>query len=239
MNLITGYFRNSVAAPLPAGTVFGLRRPIRQRWELLHSGRRNAALHAPGVGRSIWRAFSAAGLRRRSTEVIAALPDHSAFKWSWFYWIHSPMLLWTFHIAALVVFALLTIGLWSRTMSVLAFLATVSYINRASLAQFGLDDTNAMLAMYLMIGPCGAAYSVDRWLKRRRGTAARRSNPALCQLWIRLIQVHLCVLYLFSGIGKLQGPWWWNGNSLLMAMANREYQSLDGTLSISLGWFTD
>jgi hypothetical protein len=172
-----------------------------------------------------------------STDVIAALPDHSAFKWSWFYWIHSPMLLWAFHIAALVVFALLTIGLWSRTMSVLAFLATVSYINRASLAQFGLDDTNAMLAMYLMIGPCGASYSVDRWLKRRRGTAALAVEPSIgANLAIRLIQVHLCVLYLFSGIGKLQGPWWWNGNALLMAMANREYQSLDGTWLVHFPW---
>ena len=104
-----------------------------------------------------------------STDTIAMSPDQSAFKWSWFYWIHSPVLLWAFHLGRLAVFALLTIGLWSRTMSVLAFLATISYINRASLAQFGLDDTNAMLSLYLMIGPCGAAYSVDRWLKRRRG----------------------------------------------------------------------
>jgi hypothetical protein len=99
-----------------------------------------------------------------STEAIGNLPGHSAYKWSWFYWIESPTVMWAAHLGALVVFALLTIGLWSRAMSILAFLATVSYINRASLAQFGLDDTNAMLAMYLMVGPSGAAFSVDRWL---------------------------------------------------------------------------
>ena len=111
-------------------------------------------------------------------EAIAQLPGHSSLKWSWFYWIDTPAILWAVHIAALVVFALLTIGFWSRAMSILAFLATVSYINRASLAQFGLDDTNAMLALYLMIGPCGAAYSVDRWLKRRKAARRCRWNRA-------------------------------------------------------------
>lgn len=237
MNLITGYFRE-----LGRGTIAGWNRfwftpadPATLGLIRILAGAMLLYTHLVWTldlggffgGRHPWI----------STEVIAALPDHSAFKWSWFYWIHSPMLLWTFHIAALVVFALLTIGLWSRTMSVLAFLATVSYINRASLAQFGLDDTNAMLAMYLMIGPCGAAYSVDRWLKRRRGTAALAVEPSIgANLAIRLIQVHLCVLYLFSGIGKLQGPWWWNGNALLMAMANREYQSLDGTWLVHFPW---
>jgi hypothetical protein len=163
-------------------------------------------------------------------EAISQLPGHSVLKWSWFYWIESPALLWTAHIAALIVFALLTIGLWSRTMSVLAFFATVSYINRASLAQFGLDDTNAMLALYLMLGPCGAEYSVDRWLTRRRRGAVLPMEPSIgANIAIRLLQVHLCVIYLFSGIGKIQGDTWWNGNAVLMAVGNLEYQSVSAT----------
>ncbi len=92
-------------------------------------------------------------------------------------------------------------------MSILAFLATVAYANRASLAQFGLDDTNAMLALYLMIGPCGAAYSVDNWLKRRRAGGKLPVEPRIgANFAIRLLQVQLCVVYFFSGIGKAQGP---------------------------------
>ncbi|HZZ27705.1 MAG TPA: HTTM domain-containing protein [Pirellulales bacterium] len=161
---------------------------------------------------------------------INKLPGASPFQWSYFYWIHSPALLWTAHIAALIVFALLTVGLWSRTMSVLAFLATVSYAHRASLTQFGLDDTNCMLAMYLMVGPCGAAYSVDRWLQHRRTGGAFAVAPSIgANIAIRLLQVHLCVEYFFSGIGKAQGPLWWNGDAILMATANLEYQSLGAT----------
>jgi hypothetical protein len=163
-------------------------------------------------------------------ETIAKLPGSSAFQWSYFYWIHSATLLWAVHIAALIVFAMLTIGLWSRTMSILAFVATVSYVNRASLAQFGLDDANAMLALYLMVGPCGAAFSVDRWLKCRQAGGRLPVDPSIgANLAIRLLQVHLCVIYLFSGIGKAQGALWWNGDAMLMVTGMYEYQSWDIT----------
>ena len=39
----------------------------------------------------------------------------------------------------------------------------------------------------------------------------------------------MCVIYLFSGIGKIKGEAWWGGDALLMALVNKEYQSLDGT----------
>ncbi|MCC7086371.1 MAG: HTTM domain-containing protein [Pirellulales bacterium] len=163
-------------------------------------------------------------------EAISALPGHATTKWSYFYLIDSPAMLWCVHIAALIVFALLTIGLWSRVMSILAFIASVSYIHRASLAQFGLDDTNVMLAMYLMVGPSGAAYSVDRWLKRRRKHRELAIETSIgANLAVRLIQVHMCVVYLFSGIGKLVGDPWWDGTAIWGAVANLEYQSVDMT----------
>jgi hypothetical protein len=170
-------------------------------------------------------------------ETIAAIPGHSVAKWSHFYWISSPALIWTIHIAALVVFALLTIGLFSRVMSVLAFLLTVSYINRASLAQFGLDDTNGMLALYLMVGPSGAAYSVDRLLKQWRSKVPLPIETSIgANVAVRLIQVHMCVVYLFSGISKLQGPAWWDGRAILLALTNLEYQSFDMTWMAKHPW---
>ena len=51
------------------------------------------------------------------------------YGWSYFWLIDSPALLWTVHVAALVVFALLTLGLFSRVMSVLAWLIAVSYVS--------------------------------------------------------------------------------------------------------------
>ena len=153
------------------------------------------------------------------------------YAWSYFWWINSPDALWAVHIAALVAFAMLTVGLFSRVAAVASFLAAVSYVNRVPGAQFGLDQINVMLAMYLMLGPCGACYSVDRWLARRR---RRRALPPVAtsvsaNLAIRLIQVHMCVIYFFAGLSKLQGETWWRGDALWGAVANLEYQSWDLT----------
>jgi hypothetical protein len=87
-----------------------------------------------------------------------------------------------------------------------------------------------MLAMYLAVGPSGDAFSLDRWLKRRNADeplSVPRSWTA--NLAIRLIQIHMCIIYLFAGMAKLTGLAWWDGTALWMAFGNMEYQSMDMT----------
>ena len=117
-------------------------------------GRRDVVLHALDLVARSARVSSAAGLADPRNDEQAAAAFAAGVE---------LVLLDSFAGAVVgrphrlpVVFSLLTIGLWSRTMSVLAFIATVSYINRASLAQFGLDDTN-----------CHAGLVFDGWPVRR------------------------------------------------------------------------
>src|SRR3954452_21310279 len=156
-------------------------------------------------------------------------PPRERIMWSHFDYVHTPALMWTVHVCALVFFFLLTIGFFSRTMAFLAYLFAVSYANRITPgAYFGLDKINCMLALYLIVGPCGARYSVDRlWRLRRGNTEVPASSTA--NLAIRLIQVHMCIIYLFSGIGKLQGEPWASGDASWLSFAMYEYQSLDMT----------
>lgn len=152
------------------------------------------------------------------------------FNWTHFSFVTSPKLMWTVHIVALVVFLLLTLGLFSRTMALLSFLFAVSYAHRITPgAYFGLDKVNTMLAMYLMIGPCGARYSLDRLWRLKRGAPAEVPPATTANLAIRLIQVHMCVIYLFSGIGKLHGYQWVEGEASWLSFALFEYQSIDMT----------
>jgi hypothetical protein len=159
------------------------------------------------------------------------LAQENTYSWSYLWWIEgSPTLLWTAHLAALVVFALLTVGLFTRVTSILALIITLAYIQRLPGALFGLDQVNSMLALYLAVGPAGDAYSLDRWLRARRSG----ETPPIRYTWtanlsIRLIQIHMCVVYLFAGLSKLTGPAWWDGTALWMAFGNMEYQSMDMT----------
>ena len=164
------------------------------------------------------------------------------WQWSHFDWIESQAVLWTLHWVALGIFTLLVLGLFSRTAAVLSWLIAVSYTQRNPQAMFGLDGINTMLAMYLWIGPCGDWYSIDAWLRRRKESyqmagQGRGDAPPVrpielsitANISIRLIQLHMCLIYLFSAIGKLQGESWASGVALWGAVANREYQSMDAT----------
>ena len=155
--------------------------------------------------------------------------DYS-FTWTHFDWIPSnPAVLWIAHIIALIVFLLFALGYQSRIMAVLACFFTISYSHRFSLLQYGLDQVNGMMALYLILGPCGERYSIDAWLRSRKGDVSRPKAFVSANLAIRLLQIHLCILYFYSGVEKMKGPAWWDGSAVWEALASFQYQSLDMT----------
>lgn len=170
--------------------------------------------------------------------VAALQADGSA--WSPLWLCEPRVVLPVVHLTALIVFACLSLGIWTKTSSILSFVLVVSYAQRAPLAMFGLDQINALLALYLAIGPAGDALSVDRWRARHWSVVEPHAPPSVgANISIRLIQLHLCVIYLFAGLSKLQGPAWWNGSALWYAFANLEYQSLDMTWTAHHPWLVN
>lgn len=164
-----------------------------------------------------------------SPRLVGALQE-GAYTYS-FWWLVPSESIWTAYALSMVVLALFTVGLWTRVTSILALFVTISYAYRVPAATFGLDQINAMLTLYLAIGPSGAALSIDRWRAVRRGLvpAGRPEPTAGANLALRLINVHMCVIYFFAGVSKLQGEAWWNGEAMWRAFANYEYQSIDMT----------
>lgn len=160
--------------------------------------------------------------------------DQSALS---FWWYVPPQLTAVVHVLALVILALFWIGWATPVTSWLTFLIVISYANRAPLAMYGLDQINTIAALYLAIGHSGAQLSLDAWRRKRQGfppaadLLSVRSGVAL-----RLIQVHLCFIYLWSGLGKLQGESWWSGEAVWLVAASLDYQSNDLTWIASLPW---
>ena len=156
----------------------------------------------------------------------------NAFGWSHLDWVPSAALM-AVHVIGLVVILMFTLGIFTRATAVLTALLVISYANRGTGALFGLDQINAFLCMYLAIGNSGAALSIDA-IRRRSGQGRGGENliPPT-SIWnnvsIRLIQIHMCIVYLFAAIGKLQGETWFTGEAIWNALASREYQTIDMT----------
>ena len=163
-----------------------------------------------------------------------------SWAWSHFYWFDSTAWLWGSHLISLAILVAFTVGWQTRITSILAFLITVSYANRANGALFGLDQINSFLTLYLAIAPCGLMYSVDALLKQRRNQKQDPPLPStLATVSTRLIQWHLCVVYFFAGTGKLQGISWWDGTAIWGAFASYEYQTIDMTWLVHLPWLVN
>jgi hypothetical protein len=157
-----------------------------------------------------------------------------------FWWLVPNRWAWPVYGLSMAVLALFTVGLWTRVTSVLALAVTISFAHRAPAAMFGLDQINAMLTLYLAIGPSGQALSLDRWLAVQRGAGGAAPAPSAgANLALRLINVHMCVIYTFAGASKLQGAAWWTGEAMWRAFVNLEYQSVDMTWLAWHPWLLD
>jgi hypothetical protein len=154
-----------------------------------------------------------------------------------FWWSIPPRWIWLAYALSMTVLFWFTIGLWTRISSILSVVVVISFAHRVPEALFGLDKVIAMLTLYLAIGPAGRALSVDSWLARRRAKGFPQDRKiASANFAIRLIQIHMCIIYAFAGASKLQGTAWWNGQAMWMAFGNLEYQSVDMTWTAWHPW---
>jgi predicted DCC family thiol-disulfide oxidoreductase YuxK len=167
--------------------------------------------------------------------------------YAWSFWLLVPdALLRPVWGVCLVVLALYTLGLFSRWTAVLAWVIVVSTVRRSPVTVFGFDQIVSSLALYLAAtGASGQAVSLDRFITRvrlaRALTVRRRGDgrwvvppgvPAAtvsANLALRLIQLHLVLIYAMAGLAKLQGQAWWSGMAIWGTLASGEFSLLDFT----------
>lgn len=158
----------------------------------------------------------------------------NSFAWSHLDWLgSSPIVLMSAHVVGLIVIAMFTIGFRTRWTGILTALLVISYANRGMGSLFGLDQINGFLCLYLAIGNAGSSFSWDVWRKSKNGAPNEAGQGSGSDVWTniatRMIQIHMCVVYGFAAIGKLQGETWFTGEAIWRALASYEYQTLDMT----------
>lgn len=105
---------------------------------------------------------------------------------------------------------LLLLGFYSRTAAALTWVLAISFANVNCNVDNAGDVIRNIALFYLMLSPCGAAWSFDRWLSREPG-----DEPTFVPPWpLRLLFVQLVLIYFFNGLYKLLGAAWWEGDSL-------------------------
>jgi len=112
---------------------------------------------------------------------------------------------------------MLTVGLWTRVSSVVTFLCLASIQQRNLFILHSGDTFLRVIGFFLMFAPAGAAFSLDRWIRVRRGSEGREIEPVAP--WAqRMIQIELALLYFISFWWKMKGASWLNGTAVFYVL---------------------
>src|SRR5262249_44127809 len=124
-------------------------------------------------------------------------------------------------------------GWQSRLMAVLAWFSHLMLLSSGLLTAYGVDEFANIALFYCVLMPVGAAASVDRSTGRLSGNEADTAGP-----FLRLLQLHVCIVYLAAGVSKAQGDQWWNGEAVWRAVMQPEYCSFDMGWLANVPWVT-
>lgn len=127
--------------------------------------------------------------------------------------------------------ASLLLGLFCRTAALTTWLLYLCAVKSGTLESYGVDNFTTIGLFYLAIAPLPDRLSLDFLLRK-----LPLKSPELLGFHLRVLQVHLCFIYFFSGITKAFGPGWWNGNSLWRALTRPPFDLVPINLVISVAW---
>jgi hypothetical protein len=116
----------------------------------------------------------------------------------------------------------LLIGVACRFSAVLAWFLHLCAAKSGGFVSYGVDNFMTIGLFYLMLSPLPDGYSVD-WRLRE----LRPKNPQLLGFWRRVLQLHLCVIYFFSGLTKCLGTGWWDGSNIWRSLIRPPFNIID------------
>src|SRR5207245_600410 len=147
-----------------------------------------------------------------SPEIFAGRFRPPHWYWSLLYGLEDPAILKAAALVWAVATLLLLLGLGTRVSAVITWALSTSFATLNPNIDNAGDSIRGILLFYLMLCPCGAAWSLDAWWRRRRGLLR---GPVYVHPWpLRLLFVQLCCIYFMNGAHKLLGHSWLRGVSL-------------------------
>jgi predicted DCC family thiol-disulfide oxidoreductase YuxK len=145
---------------------------------------------------------------------------HSVFFYLTHYWEFV-----VFHAVFLFCCASLMLGWRTVWVKWIVLIGQISYAYRNPILVYGVDKILDSLLLILCFAPVGRAISLDRL---RIVRAAKRADltavvPQFISPWAnactRLMQIQMALLFFYSGVEKIRGDDWWNGDAIWWVFA--------------------
>jgi hypothetical protein len=116
----------------------------------------------------------------------------------------------------------LALGFHTGLSALLAWGLHLGLVTSGFASFYGVDQIANTFLFYLVFFPSGRAWTFE--------SRPEQTLPAGC---LRVMQFHLCVIYLAAGLGKALGRPWWNGEAIWQAVSQPAFSTFD------LGWMAN
>jgi len=126
----------------------------------------------------------------------------------------------------------LLLGLACRSSAILAWFLHLCAAKSGGFLSYGVDNFMTIGLFYLMLSPLPDRYSLD-WRLR----AYRSKDPQFFGFWRRVLQLHLCLIYFFSGLTKCLGSGWWDGSNLWRALIRPPFNIIPPEILVRWNYF--
>jgi len=131
------------------------------------------------------------------------------------------------YIATIVVGLMLMAGFYSRGSTFMALLLWMSLYVSNPFVGSGGDAMLRMVLLYMCFVDSGRHWSVDEWLRRRRGDVDRRTpswlSATIHNAALVLIIHQVVMVYVASAFWKVQSPQWTGGTAVYYPLQTEAY----------------
>jgi hypothetical protein len=140
-------------------------------------------------------------------------------KWNWSILYrkdepYSPQIIYLAMAVWVVALVGMLFGFCTRLNAVVVWVLSTSFASLNTYIDNAGDSVRGIILFYLMLCPCGAAWSVDAWLRGRKG-------PVFVWPWaLRLLFLQMVCIYWCNGLHKCVGDYWPRGNALYFVLAD-------------------
>lgn len=169
------------------------------------------------------------GLVSRSlTEAILSVESHFVPRLGWFavfgehLGLREETVLFVAWTCLLLAGCGLLIGAACRVSAILAWFLHLCAAKSGGFLSYGMDNFMTIGLFYLMLSPLPDRYSLDWRLRKSQST-----DPGLLGFWRRVVQIHLCLIYFFSGLTKCLGSGWWDGSNVWRSLTRPPFNIID------------
>jgi hypothetical protein len=110
----------------------------------------------------------------------------------------------------------LALGFHTRLSAFLAWGLHLSLVTSGFASFYGVDQIANTFLFYLLLFPSGRAWAFE--------SRPEETIPVGC---LRVMQIHLCVIYFAAGLEKAMGRQWWNGEAIWQAVTQPVFSTFD------------